>query len=1113
MARTRQDMEAMISQRLANDPSVQGLGGNFQMPARGLAPAPQMSPIDIAMQMNNAGQPIPENLQRDVIQYASAQGMGAADLESMFGMPAGTVQSAVQSLGIADQVPQGLGGNANFQPSQNPPPVPPDLAGGAAMPNPAGRPDLRQPPAPQLTPEQQQQMDQNFRMFGPNRPTGLQIPGFDDQGNRLAPGENNASIPRMLGPNSIPPASYGDQGLQSLPSNPAGGYGGVRELQSRSSYEEERNSRAQQAGLNAQQNHPRMGELQALENVLQQIGPNDPRYADLTKQYQDLGNAINADAQRAQQSALGSRQNQEGSGATNGGGTTTQAGGAAEKTPIQKVQDFIAQGGKSDQDIYREMMRQGVGVEQMAGAVGMPIDEATSRYTRAQELVQIDDLAAQGPDAVARQFPNGVPDNLIARYINETGQDDTTIAATMDRFGVTPDDVARATGIPLQTINERYSAARGDEVQTGGAGDAAETVQTPASTTAQAGRAGSEGQTGLAGAERAAGLGLAGANQAITGGVGQARQDVLSATELARGDIATAAQQAGGAIQTGTQQGLNALTAGLQSGQADISSGTNQGLQALSAGLQSGQQSVQQGAQAGLQALGQGLGVARGDIASGTSAGLQALGQGLGAARQDITGGTQAGLQALYQGLGGARTDLSAAQQAAAEQFGAGMGDIAAARDLASQQVGQAFGGAQQRFDPYSQVGQQALQQQAALSGALGGEAFNQAFQESPQMQFLREQGEKAAMRTAAARGGLGGGNVMKELARFNTGLASQDLQRQIQNLQALGGQGLQATGQQAQLGAQAGQLQAGLQTGAASQLAAQRGQLAQSQLGTGQQMAGLGTMAGQAGLGALTQAGQQLGQLGVTGGTQGLQAITGAAGQLGQMAYGAGGQGLQALQRAGETAGQMAYGAGGQGLQALQEAGMARGQMGFQAGQAGLGALTGAGSQLADIFSGRGLAQSQLASGAGRQLSDVGMTGALQGAQNIYGTGRDISAQRFRAGQDIAANIQAQMAALAGLQEGQGINQSNLIGQQAGTLAGIQAGAGQNTANLAGGAAGQLANVAMGGAQTYNPAGLPGVQNVPGMIPELARSMSGIGTAGQANQGAPVTTSNAIIP
>ena len=203
-----------------------------------------------------------------------------------------------------------------------------------------------------------------------------------------------------------------------------------------------------------------------------------------------------------------------------------------------------------------------------------------------------------------------------------------------------------------------------------------------------------------------------------------------------------------------------------------------------------------------------------------------------------------------------------------------------------------------QRFDPYSQIGQQALQQQAALSGALGGEAFNQAFQESPQMQFLREQGEKAAMRTAAARGGLGGGNVMKELARFNTGLASQDLQRQIQNLQALGGQGLQATGQQAQLGAQAGQAQAGLQTDAARQLAAQRGQLAAAQLGTGQQMAGLGTMAGQAGLGALTQAGQQLGQLGVTGGTQGLQAITGAAGQLGQMAYGAGGQGLGALQR-----------------------------------------------------------------------------------------------------------------------------------------------------------------------------------------------------------------------
>ena len=129
--------------------------------------------------------------------------------------------------------------------------------------------------------------------------------------------------------------------------------------------------------------------------------------------------------------------------------------------------------------------------------------------------------------------------------------------------------------------------------------------------------------------------------------------------------------------------------------------------------------------------------------------------------------------------------------------------------------------------------------------------------------------------------------------------------------------------------------------------------------------------------------------------------------------------------------------------------------------------------------------------------MADYGMTGALQRAQNIYGTGRDISQQRFRAGQDIAANIQAQMAALAGLQEGQGINQSNLIGQQAGTLAGIQQGAGAGTANLVGGAAGQLAGAAMGSAQTYNPAGLPGLQNVGGMLSGETTKAIGTGVGG----------------
>ena len=67
-------------------------------------------------------------------------------------------------------------------------------------------------------------------------------------------------------------------------------------------------------------------------------------------------------------------------------------------------------------------------------------------------------------------------------------------------------------------------------------------------------------------------------------------------------------------------------------------------------------------------------------------------------------------------------------------------------------------------------------------------------------MKFLREQGERAALRNAAATGGLGGGNVLKELTRYNTGLASQDLQNQIANINQLSGRGFNAATQMAGL-------------------------------------------------------------------------------------------------------------------------------------------------------------------------------------------------------------------------------------------------------------------------------------------------------------------------
>ena len=105
-----------------------------------------------------------------------------------------------------------------------------------------------------------------------------------------------------------------------------------------------------------------------------------------------------------------------------------------------------------------------------------------------------------------------------------------------------------------------------------------------------------------------------------------------------------------------------------------------------------------------------------------------------------------------------------------------------------------------QDINPYAIAGQDAVRTQRALAGLDGQEAFDAAYQESPQMKFLREQGERAALRNAAATGGLGGGNVLKELTRYNTGLASQDLQNQIANINQLSGRGFNAATQMANM-------------------------------------------------------------------------------------------------------------------------------------------------------------------------------------------------------------------------------------------------------------------------------------------------------------------------
>ena len=134
-------------------------------------------------------------------------------------------------------------------------------------------------------------------------------------------------------------------------------------------------------------------------------------------------------------------------------------------------------------------------------------------------------------------------------------------------------------------------------------------------------------------------------------------------------------------------------------------------------------------------------------------------------------------------------------------------------------------------LSPYTGSGAKSSNLQAALSGALGPEAQRQAFanyNESPEVAYQREMGEKAIMRNAAAMGGLGGSRVQQELQRHAIGLAQQDYGNAFNRLGSLSA-----------LGQNSANLLGGLQANAG-------GKVGDYAFGTGQAMASGRTRAGE---------------------------------------------------------------------------------------------------------------------------------------------------------------------------------------------------------------------------------------------------------------------------
>lgn len=167
-----------------------------------------------------------------------------------------------------------------------------------------------------------------------------------------------------------------------------------------------------------------------------------------------------------------------------------------------------------------------------------------------------------------------------------------------------------------------------------------------------------------------------------------------------------------------------------------------------------------------------------------------------------------------------AQTEASATDQASQLQYQAEQ------QALGIQQ--QEFGTLNSNAQPYMQAGASALSQ-------MGNPSFNQPytmadFQQDPSYQFDLSQGQQAIEQAAAAQGGLKSGGMLKSIAQYTQGMASNDYQNAFNNYQTqqnnsfnrlstVAGMGLTATGQVASAGMNSANAQSNIVTGTGNNL------------------------------------------------------------------------------------------------------------------------------------------------------------------------------------------------------------------------------------------------------------------------------------------------------
>lgn len=155
------------------------------------------------------------------------------------------------------------------------------------------------------------------------------------------------------------------------------------------------------------------------------------------------------------------------------------ANGISQDQYYQNIFDYVnANRGSNDVQLRAEMDRLGVSAEDVAAATGVPLAGVQTRYNVADEGAGRYIAPANIPASVGLTY--GLNNNMTQAQIDKNifdfvnanrGLNDVQLAAEMDRLGISPNDVARATGVSYESVAGRYNAAKTGNV--GGANNTA----------------------------------------------------------------------------------------------------------------------------------------------------------------------------------------------------------------------------------------------------------------------------------------------------------------------------------------------------------------------------------------------------------------------------------------------------------------------------------------------------------------------------------------------------------------------------------------------------------------------------------------------------------------